>query len=188
MCAIKIHSWRPPVAHAALCFLDGKPSLRSILLTCQFARNPLANHKVDSPNDAELSLLTNSDLWVKWSGEGARRPPLAVESRHHENREGFRINDKSSLDLFALSERTVGVPGEDHLLSGDGRSVQSPFCADSQRPGLLRRIRRARRRVLRRGFAPAFDEDSRPDREAPGGDSRPGKPGDGAGQLPGFQS
>src|SRR5262245_5726747 len=131
MCAIKIYSWGLPVAHAALCFLDGKPSLRSIPLACQFARNPLANHKVDSPNGAELSLLTNSDLWVKWSGEGARRPPLAVESRQHENREGFRINDESSLDLFALSERAVGLPGEDHLFAGDGRSVQSQFGADS---------------------------------------------------------
>src|SRR5215471_5020625 len=188
MCAIKIYSWGLQVAHAALCFLDGKLSLRSILLACQFARNPLANHKVDSPNSAELSLPTNRDLWVKWSGQGAQRQPLAVESRQHENREGFRINDKSSLDLFALSERAVSLQGEDHLFAGDGRSVQSQFGADPQRPGLFRRIRRARRRVLRRGFAPAFDEDSRPDREAPDGDSRIGKSGDGAGQLPGFQS
>src|SRR5262252_7988566 len=115
-------------------------------------------------------------------------PSLAVKSRQHENREGFRINDKSSLDLFALSERAVGLPGEDYIFAGDGRSVQSQFGANPQRPGLFRRIRRARRRVLRRGFAPAFDEDSRPDREAPDGDSRIGKSGDGAGQLPGFQS
>src|SRR5215475_12061611 len=85
MCAIKICSWRPPVAHAALCFLDGKPEwdrLRSVrpihttdrLMVFENKMQPAAcgeSHRRQSVDGLRFNLL-QSRLLSKNPTDGSR--------------------------------------------------------------------------------------------------------------------
>src|SRR5262249_17839991 len=64
---------------------------------------PLQTIKLTAPTALSYRCRLRATYGLK---ERRRRQcrPLAVKSRQHENREGFRINDESSLDLFAVPE------------------------------------------------------------------------------------
>ena len=79
-------------------------------------------------------------------------------------RTGLRAHDEPPLDLPALPDRARGGRRRDDLLAGARGAVQAERGADPEGPRLLRRVRRARRRLLREGSAarPAAHPRARP--------------------------
>ena len=91
-----------------------------------------------------------------------RENKLAPEAPHARvGRAGFGADDQSALGLPALPERAGRRRGAHDLVAGAGRAVQPERRADPEGPGVLRRVRRPRHRLLRQGAAPAPAADSR---------------------------
>ena len=106
-------------------------------------------------------------------------PEQAADSR----RPGLGAHGRTAVRLPALPEHARRRRREDDLVARAGRAVPAERRADSQGPGLLRRVRRARRGLLRQGTQapPARDPRPRPDRAR--GDPRRRQPRPRAGRL-----
>ncbi len=81
--------------------------------------------------------------------------PLPCESEEQsaenpaEPRSGLRAHDEPSLRVPPLPERAGGRRRQDDLVAGARRAVPSECRADPEGPRVFRRVRRARRRLLR---------------------------------------
>src|SRR3954468_21705825 len=96
---------------------------------------------------------------------------------------GLRAHDQPALDLPALPGRARRGRRSDDLLAGPRRAVPLERRPDSQGSGVFRRIRRARRRVLRQGSAASSAADPRARQKAARRDHGRGQPRARAGRL-----
>src|SRR5256714_3007010 len=110
-------------------------------------------------------------------------PVLSWERCSDEVGENFGADDEPLERLPALPEPPGRRRDKDHLVAGARRTVQHELGADSERPRIFRRVRHARRRLLRGRVAPTPDADTRTRPRAPRRNSRRGKFGDGARKL-----
>jgi hypothetical protein len=67
----------------------------------------------------------------------------------HEVREDLRINNEPVECLPSLPQRASRSRNQNCFVTGSGRAVQPELRADPQRPGVLRRVWRPRRWILR---------------------------------------
>src|SRR5205814_3703396 len=92
-------------------------------------------------------------------------------------RPDFGTYDESSLGVPAMPERARWRRCPHHLVPVACGAVPSECRANPKRPGVLRRVRRPRRRVLRPGPETASPADSRTGPEAPRRDHGRGQSG-----------
>ena len=103
---------------------------------------------VRSRHGADIStrFLLQSPLLVKL-------PNKACHAPGQQPRTGLRAHDQPAVGLPALPEPARGRRRPDDLVAGAGRAVSPERRADPQGPGVLRRVRRARRRLLRQAIS-----------------------------------
>src|SRR5207244_1577500 len=95
---------------------------------------------------------------------------LDAQARATEPRSGVRAHDEPPVGVPALPQHARRCGRENDLLAGARRAVSSQRCADQERPRVLRRVRRPRRRLLRAGSEAPPPADSRPRPQAARGD------------------
>src|SRR5437588_4153448 len=74
---------------------------------------------------------------------------LSREKGCDEIGENLGVDDEPLERIPALPEPSGSRGDKDHLVAGPRRPVQHELGADSERPRILRRVRHARRRLLR---------------------------------------
>src|SRR4029079_3934227 len=93
--------------------------------------------------------------------DGSIEPCESAEQAETDTRPSLRADHEPAFDLPPLPQRNGRQRRADDFFARTRRAIPPQRRADSKGPGIFRRIRRARRRLLREGAAPSPPPDPR---------------------------